>query len=133
MPANSTFEHENCGQLWRWLWFHLVGCLLVTKVEESAMRGDQLPTGPRPPTKPEKRTEGTSYSLCTIVERTCSAVSLGASEIKAQPMTSPFPGMDPHIEDRGLWPDFHSKLIGEIERKLAAALLERYFVQTGER
>jgi hypothetical protein len=48
-------------------------------------------------------------------------------------MKSPFPGMDPYIEDRGLWADFHTKLIGEIERALASLLPERYFVQTGER
>ncbi|MBI1913363.1 MAG: DUF4058 family protein [Planctomycetes bacterium] len=48
-------------------------------------------------------------------------------------MKSPFPGMDPFIEDRGLWPDFHTKVIGEIERALAAVLPERYFIQTGER
>src|SRR5580765_5273097 len=48
-------------------------------------------------------------------------------------MTSPFPGMDPYIEDSGLWPDFHSKLISEIERTLAATVPDRYFVQTGER
>lgn len=48
-------------------------------------------------------------------------------------MKSPFPGMDPYIEDRGLWEDFHTKLIGEIERALAPVLPERYFVQTGER
>jgi len=41
--------------------------------------------------------------------------------------------MDPYIEDRGLWGDFHTKLIGEIERSLAPRLPERYFVQTGER
>lgn len=40
-------------------------------------------------------------------------------------------GKDPYLEGRGLWADFHTKLIGEIERKLAAALPERYFVQTG--
>ncbi len=48
-------------------------------------------------------------------------------------MKSPFPGMDPYIEDCGLWADFHTKLIGEIERSLAARVPERYFVQTGER
>ena len=48
-------------------------------------------------------------------------------------MKSPFPGMDPYIEDCGLWADFHTKLIGEIERTLAVALPERYFIQTGER
>jgi Protein of unknown function (DUF4058) len=48
-------------------------------------------------------------------------------------MKSPFPGMDPFIEDCGLWSDFHTKLIGEIERTLAVTLPERYFIQTGER
>jgi hypothetical protein len=46
---------------------------------------------------------------------------------------SPFPGMDPYIEDRGLWADFHTKLIGEIERRLAELVPERYFVRVGER
>ncbi len=35
-------------------------------------------------------------------------------------MRSPFPGMDPFIESFGLWEDFHSKLIGEMERTLAS-------------
>src|SRR5580704_16122376 len=48
-------------------------------------------------------------------------------------MKSPFPGMDPYIEDRGLWPDFHDDLLSEIKRTLAPALPERYFVQLGER
>lgn len=37
-------------------------------------------------------------------------------------MPSPFPGMDPYIEACGLWGDFHDRLIGELERALAAAL-----------
>jgi hypothetical protein len=41
--------------------------------------------------------------------------------------------MDPYVEDRGLWADFHDDLIGEIKRFLATVLPERYFVQTGER
>jgi hypothetical protein len=49
------------------------------------------------------------------------------------PMKSPFPGMDPYIEAAGMWPDFHDDLINEIKRALAAALPQRYFVQTGER
>jgi hypothetical protein len=48
-------------------------------------------------------------------------------------MPSPFPGMDPFIEACGRWEDFHPKLIGEIERALAAVLPERYFVSLGER
>jgi hypothetical protein len=41
--------------------------------------------------------------------------------------------MDPFIEDRGLWPDFHDDLIAEIKHSLAVRLPERYFVQTAER
>lgn len=48
-------------------------------------------------------------------------------------MSSPFSGMDPFIEACGRWEDFHPKLIGEIERAIAAALPERYFVSLGER
>jgi hypothetical protein len=48
-------------------------------------------------------------------------------------MKSPFPGMDPYIEDAGLWADFHDDLIAEIKRALAPVLPERYFVQLGER
>jgi hypothetical protein len=48
-------------------------------------------------------------------------------------MASPFPGMDPYIEARGLWEDFHAKLIGEIERAIASVLPERYVVRVGER
>jgi hypothetical protein len=64
------------------------------------------------------------------------AVSSGLSlwrGFEEEIMKSPFPGMDPYIEDRGLWPDFHDDLIAEIKRSVAARLPERYFVQTGER
>ncbi len=26
-------------------------------------------------------------------------------------MKSPFPGMDPYLEDQGRWPDFHASMI----------------------
>ena len=48
-------------------------------------------------------------------------------------MRSPFPGMDPCIEASGLWADFHSKLIGEMERSLSSLVPDRYVVRTGER
>ena len=48
-------------------------------------------------------------------------------------MSSPFPGMDPFIEACGLWEDFHTKLIGEIERVLAPVLPERYVIRAGKR
>jgi hypothetical protein len=48
-------------------------------------------------------------------------------------MRSPFPGMDPFIECFGLWEDFHTKLIGELERSLSSLVPDRYVVRTGER
>jgi Protein of unknown function (DUF4058) len=41
--------------------------------------------------------------------------------------------MDPYIESFGLWEDFHSKLIGEMERSLSSLVPDRYVVRTGER
>jgi hypothetical protein len=48
-------------------------------------------------------------------------------------MRSPFFGMDPFIESLGLREDFHSKLIGEMERSLSSLVPDRYVVRTGER
>jgi hypothetical protein len=48
-------------------------------------------------------------------------------------MQSPFPGMDPYIEQAPLFEDFHQGLIGEIARALAKAVPPRYLVRKGER
>jgi hypothetical protein len=48
-------------------------------------------------------------------------------------MKSPFPGMDPYIEARGLWRDFHSHLIERIYEAVADALPKGYVARTGER
>jgi len=48
-------------------------------------------------------------------------------------MPSPFPGMDPHLEDPGLWRDVHSRLIDVTSELLLAQLRPRYFVQIEER
>jgi hypothetical protein len=41
--------------------------------------------------------------------------------------------MDPYIEARGLWGDFHAELIREIKRAIAAEAPERYLVRLEER
>jgi hypothetical protein len=48
-------------------------------------------------------------------------------------MKSPFPGMDPFIEARGLWADFHDNLIVEMQRALNELLPDRYEALLGER
>lgn len=48
-------------------------------------------------------------------------------------MPSPFPGMDPYLEDSGLWPDVHHSLISNTQAALNAQLRPRYVVRVEER
>jgi hypothetical protein len=48
-------------------------------------------------------------------------------------MPSPFPGMDPYLEDPGIWPDVHDALAGEIRRTLNKDLPSNYYAQLGVR
>jgi hypothetical protein len=43
-------------------------------------------------------------------------------------MASPFPGMDPYLEQAVFWPEFHSRLIVAIADALAPSLLPKYYV-----
>lgn len=45
-------------------------------------------------------------------------------------MPSPFPGMDPYIEARREWLDFHADLAGEIRARLNVALQANYYATT---
>lgn len=44
-------------------------------------------------------------------------------------MPSPFPGMDPYLEDPGLWPDVHHELISAARAVLTERLRPKYFVR----
>lgn len=44
-------------------------------------------------------------------------------------MPSPFPGMDPYLEDPYLWPDFHNALAAQMRDVLNRHLPEHYFAQ----
>lgn len=48
-------------------------------------------------------------------------------------MPSPFPGMDPYLEDPIGWPGVHMLLLGGIHEQLAAAVRPKYYVQIEER
>lgn len=48
-------------------------------------------------------------------------------------MPSPFPGMDPYLEDPGLWPDVHNSLIVEARASLVRQLRPKYAVRIEER
>ncbi len=48
-------------------------------------------------------------------------------------MPSPFPGMDPYLEDPGLWPDVHHEIISETRALLGPTLRPKYYVRIEER
>jgi hypothetical protein len=48
-------------------------------------------------------------------------------------MPSPFPGMDPYLEDPGLWPDVHTRIITGMSDFLNEALRPKYLVRIEER
>jgi hypothetical protein len=48
-------------------------------------------------------------------------------------MPSPFPGMDPYLEEPGLWPDVHHGLISQIQAELNARVRPKYHVRVEER
>jgi hypothetical protein len=48
-------------------------------------------------------------------------------------MPSPFPGMDPHLENPTIWPGVHQRIITYAGDRLPAAVTPRYYVEIGER
>lgn len=46
---------------------------------------------------------------------------------------SPYPGMDPYIEGRGVWGDFHDKMIVAIDEAISAKLPDRYVARVANR
>lgn len=48
-------------------------------------------------------------------------------------MPSPFPGMDPYLEEPILWPGLHQRLITHIGDTLNALMPPRYVADIGER
>src|SRR5262249_3154426 len=46
---------------------------------------------------------------------------------------SPFPGMDPYLEDPALWPEFHRRLVASIRQFLLPDLPDRYALAIGQR
>ena len=51
----------------------------------------------------------------------------------SQGSPSPFPGMDPYLEDPTLWPEFHGRLLAILSQLLRPGLADRYEVVTGQR
>jgi hypothetical protein len=47
-------------------------------------------------------------------------------------MPSPFPGMNPYLEQAGIWPEFHGAFIYRLRAQLAAQVAPRYFVRVSE-
>ncbi len=48
-------------------------------------------------------------------------------------MPSPFPGMDPYLEDEKIWPEFHHALVATLYQGLLPNLVDRYRARVGQR
>jgi hypothetical protein len=48
-------------------------------------------------------------------------------------MPSPFPGMDPYLEEEKLWPEFHHHLVLCLYQILLPGLVDRYRARVGQR
>lgn len=48
-------------------------------------------------------------------------------------MPSPFPGMDPYLENPLIWPDIHHRLIGAIAHEIEEHVGDRYYVSVERR
>ena len=48
-------------------------------------------------------------------------------------MPSPFPGMDPYLEDEKLWPTFHHQLVNGLYQILLPGLVDRYRARIAHR
>jgi hypothetical protein len=48
-------------------------------------------------------------------------------------MPSPFPGMDPYLEDAALWPAFHKQLVASLYQILLPGLVDRYRARVAQR
>ncbi len=48
-------------------------------------------------------------------------------------MTSPFPGMDPYLEDDALWPRFHHALVLSLQQILQPSLADHYRARVNQR
>ncbi|HLJ94124.1 MAG TPA: DUF4058 family protein [Gemmataceae bacterium] len=48
-------------------------------------------------------------------------------------MPSPFPGMDPYLEEESLWPAFHHQLITSLYQVLLPGLVDRYRARVAQR
>ena len=48
-------------------------------------------------------------------------------------MPSPFPGMDPYLEEPDLWPDVHARLIAEVQEELNSHIRPKYVARVEQR
>src|SRR5271163_4297675 len=66
--------------------------------------------------------------------RNCAAYAPSSRLFLEYPaMPSPFPGMDPYLEDDKLWPVFHNQLAHSLYQMLLPGLMDRYRARIAQR
>src|SRR5262249_3382411 len=58
---------------------------------------------------------------------------VATSRREYEPMPSPFPGMDPYLEDDKLWSAFQHQLVGCLYQILLPSLVDRYRARVSQR
>jgi hypothetical protein len=72
------------------------------------------------------------YSLLAVISPFATHYSL-PSRYEVIVMPNPFPGMNPYLERRDIWPDFHHRLITAIADALSPQVEPRYYVAVEQR
>src|SRR5947209_8106666 len=65
--------------------------------------------------------------------RHCTARASMIADAGERNMPSPFPGMDPFLEDERLWPEFQHHLVMSLYHLLLPSLADRYRARIGQR
>src|SRR5207245_9808112 len=89
--------------------------------------------------KPPKRCRATALQGArglrrgTVVSsQRCEAGRVWYGPARSLVMKSPFPGMDPYLEDPAFWPEFHHKFINYWQEQIAESLPDHYEARLDE-
>src|SRR5262249_33573326 len=76
----------------------------------------------------QEKTKPDSLRATTGNATTCRVTMRRAPRGGETPMPSPFPGMNPYLEQSSVWHDFHQSFLPTIRELLTPQVVPRYFV-----
>src|SRR5262245_37563018 len=82
---------------------------------------------------PKIKDLGTALEICNLQSSIYNGEASSAISQESHPMPSPFPGMDPYLEDEALWPNFHHQMVMCLYQILLPGLVDRYRARVAQR